>query len=130
MLKLNPIGQAAAGAIEVIELDAAREVALRLPIKEAMRTLSTKLAADLDAALKTAIERFLGEPLLDLEILRGRLTLHPDGIDTPKEDRGETYAMDGKAILWAGPVRVERDGDNMKASRGFKQFHADSENTA
>lgn len=37
-----------------------------------------------------------------------------------REPYGETYALDGVPILWAGPVKLENDGSNMKAGRSLR----------
>lgn len=122
--KLRPISAAVETGIVAVELDAAAmEVALRLPRKEAVRELATRLTEDLDAALKEAIEAYTGYPLTDPTTIKGRLSVHPDHPDTPEEERGEAYAMDGDvAILWAGPVKLEGEGDTMRASRALRHY--------
>lgn len=116
-----------AAPIIVVELDALqREAALKMPIKDAMRECARHLSAQLDTALKKAVEHYLGRDLRSEADVRGRLTLYTDPPDyvTQPEARGETYAMDGKPILWAGPVTIERtggpSGEQMHASRTLR----------
>ncbi|MGE4243702.1 MAG: hypothetical protein AB7E83_24860 [Ramlibacter sp.] len=114
----------------------AREASLKIPLKEAMREGARELAAQLDAELQVAIERALGEPLIDLQRqVKGRLTAHPDPIDPwdpmQRASGGETYAFDGKAILWAGPVKTERFGDrgneHMRVTRQLRHLLSQSD---
>lgn len=137
MKKLNPIGTAAAMlaapavAAELkaqrdareAELDAAARIAAeRMPIKDAMKQIGEQLARDLDANLQDAVQRLLRTPLADPQVLRGRLHCYPDRPDKPAEERGETYVLDGIAILWAGPVQLERDGMEMKGVRSLRHL--------
>jgi hypothetical protein len=123
--------------IEVVELDAAmRQAALKMPIKDAMRECATVLQQQLDAQLLTAIERHMGEPLTEPERqVRGHLSavdgVDADGAPTQAEDeRGTVYAMDGVPILWAGPVRLERQGgpgdERMSAHRPLRHLLPES----
>lgn len=117
-MKLNPIASAVNGQIAVIEWDAIeRAAAEKLPLKEAHRTLAKKLTEDLDAALHVAVEAYLGVPLTDPEVIRGRLT---NG--TVQGEEGETYCMDGVPVLWAGPVTVTREDDTVRAERQLRQL--------
>lgn len=95
------------------ELDEiARQAAEKMPLKAAHKELAAKLTADLDAALQAAVERYLGHPLTDPEIVVGRLTNA-----RVQEDAGETYCMDGVPILWAGDIVIERVDDTLRAHR-------------
>jgi hypothetical protein len=130
--KLRPVSAAIGTAIAIVELSAAeREVALRLPIKEAQRELAKNLAKDLDAALLEAVQRYLGRPIETEADVRGHLTVHPDDHTIPFEQRGEMYAMDLHPILWAGPVKVEKFGDpgdeHVRASRELRHHMTASE---
>lgn len=137
MKKLNPIGTAAAmlaapaiaaelaaeRAAREVELEAAARIAAeRMPIKDAAKQIGEQLARDLDANLQDAVQRLLRTPLADPQVLRGRLHCYPDRPDTPAEERGETYVLDGTPILWAGPVRLERDGMEMKGVRALRHL--------
>lgn len=137
MKKLNPVGLAAAmlaapaaaaelkaqRAAREAELEAAARIAAeRMPIKDAMKQIGEQLAADLDANLQDAVQRCLGVPMTDPEVVRGRLHCYPDHPDKPAEERGETFVLDGIAILWAGPVRLEREGDTMKGVRSLRHL--------
>lgn len=125
--KLSVIGAAAAAVVERAELEvrrqeAAREAALRMPIKDAMRELHGKLQADLDAALQLAVERRLGAPLTDPDALRGRLE-----VAGPDEEGADTYILDGVPLLWAGPIGLSRDGDaEMGATRTLRHLWAET----
>lgn len=119
-MKLNLIASACAAIVDKAERDAlARDAAYVLPLKQAMRDLHAKLAADFERELRIAIERQLGHPVDDPEILRGRLRIHAT------HGQGEIYSLDGVEILQAGPVRLERDGeDNMAAGRTLIHLNA------
>ena len=122
---------AAAASIAVVELDAAeREVALRLPRKQAMRDLARRLADEQDEHIEKAIRAYFeaqGMSLDDPEQLRGRLTVHQDQEADEHGARGDTYAMDGVPVVWIGPVKVEGD-EEMRASRAIRHhFWRDSE---
>lgn len=121
MVKRSLIATAAAATLAVVTLEGAeREVAMRIPAKEAMRELATKLQADLDAALLEAIEAHLGEPLTDPATLVGRFMVTRE----PGEDgvAGDVYSVDGVPILWAGPIGIERVVDDMKGTRTLRQI--------
>ncbi|MDB5731039.1 MAG: hypothetical protein JWQ03_934, partial [Variovorax sp.] len=81
---------------------------------------------ELDDNLQQAIERYLGRPIAQDADVVGRLTVQSDPNHTPAEERGETYAMDGEAILWAGPVKIEQFGDegdeHMRCSRALRHY--------
>lgn len=100
----------------------AREAAEKIPLKDATRELMHKLTADLDAALLAAVERYLGHPLTDPEIVLGRLTNV-----TIEGEEGETYCMDGVPLLWAGPPVIERVGDTLKGDRKFLLLEQDAD---
>lgn len=120
MPKLNAISMAAGAVIEKAAREQAnREAAYLMPIKDAMRTLADNLRHDLDAALEVAIERQLCHPIGDVEALRGRLE-----VITVEGEEGETYHLDGVPILWRGPVALERDGDEMRASQTLKHLQS------
>jgi hypothetical protein len=86
-----------------------------LPIKHATKELKQKLDEDLGAAMQLAIERVQGRPLEDLAEVEGRLSIvREDG------DDGDTYLLDETPILWAGPIKLQRDGDDMSASRSLR----------
>lgn len=122
-MKLNPIATAVTGQIAVIEFDAIqRAAAEKLPLKQAHRELAKKLTEDLDAALNVAVEAFLGVPLTDPEVIRGRLTNV-----TIEGEPGETYCLDGVPLLWAGPVSTTREGDTVRAERQLRQLVGESQ---
>ena len=121
MNKLNPIAAAAATTVAATSLaEQIREAALRLPIKHAMLELAVKLQQDLDAALHEAAERFLGHALADPEELRGRLE-----VTQTQGEEGETYRIDTVPILWAGPIGLSREGDEMRGGRVLKHLLAE-----
>lgn len=110
------------------------EAALVLPGKQAIREIGQNLADDLDAHLDTALRRALDVgPEVDLLALVAAhvFELVPDGAFTeegefiPLHDRGETYVLDGRPILWAGPVTLERtnEGDAVQVRGARKIRH-------
>lgn len=106
-------------------------VALKIPLKDARRECAKALQDQLDAALKDAIERHLGVPLVNEAQVRGRLTLHGDVFTANREqlavyERGETYAMEGVPILWAGPVKIEHVDDEVRATRHLRHLLGES----
>lgn len=122
-MKLNLLAAATRGILEKAEAEAAQramedEVAQRLPMKDALKKLTMQMDGELNAALQVAIERFLGGPVSDPEILRGRLT-HAN------IDDGLVYAIDGTAVLWVAPAKVWRDEEVLRAERPIRQLLAD-----
>lgn len=90
----------------------ARAAAEKIPLKDAHRDLADKFTAALDAALQVAVEKYLGHPLTDPEIVVGRLS----NVRIEGED-GETYCMDGVPILWAGDPVIERVENTLRGER-------------
>lgn len=99
----------------------ALEAAEKIPLKDANRELAAKFTADLDAALQVAVERYLGHPLTDPEVVVGRLTN-----STVQGEEGEIYCMDGTPILWAGDITIERVENTLRGSRKLEQLLPDS----
>lgn len=96
----------------------ALQAAEKLPLKDAHRQLAAKFTAELDGALQEAVERFLGHPLTDPEIVVGRLAnVRFEG------EEGETYCMDGVPILWAGDIAIERVEDTLRGHRQLIQLN-------
>jgi hypothetical protein len=127
--KLNALAAATRIGVAAQRLAAIeREAALKMPIKDALRDTGIALREKLDANLAEAIERYFGRPFVPEEVV-DRLTLHPDGEEVPQEERGAWYAMDGKPILWAGPVKVERKDDEMHAHQALKHHTGSREST-
>jgi hypothetical protein len=94
---------------------ALHEANLKLPIKHATRELKEKLDEDLGTALRVAIERVQGKPLEDLSTVAGRLS-----IVRHEGDDGDTYYLDETPILWGGPIKLGRSGDDMSAERALR----------
>jgi hypothetical protein len=101
--------------------DAEREAALVLPRKQATRDLARALQADLDRELSTAVGRALGVELTDP---RQQLEGHAFECVTVEGEEGETYMMDGVPILWAGPITLDDDGDEMAMRRELRHLNA------
>jgi hypothetical protein len=121
---LSAISAAAAAVVDKAQQEAdqramEKEVAERLPLKAAMRDLLAQLDAELNRQLQAAIERFLGAPVTDPEILRGRL-VHGHYPDDP----GLTYLIDDTPILWVGEAAIQREGDELKCTREIRQLQA------
>lgn len=119
MLKLNPVAQATTIALLPEMTDIERAAAEKMPVRDATREVAKHLQADLEAALQAAIEQYLGAPITDPEILRGRLTNV-----TVEGQEGETYCVDGVPVLWVGPVNMVREGDTIRGERQLQQLVA------
>jgi hypothetical protein len=127
MRELKPrIAAIGAAAAEVVaraereqELEEAARLALeKIPVKDAMTKLLAQLDTELNAALQVALERFLGEPVIDPERqVRGRLT-HGQY----EGDPGLTYFMGETPILWVGQAAITREGDFLRAERQIRQL--------
>jgi hypothetical protein len=120
--KLSVLGAAAAAMLRdkqrAQELEeAARIAAERIPLKDALKKLTDQMDAELNRELQTAVERYLGAPVTDAELLRGRM-VH---VQIPG-DEGLTYCVDSTPVLWVGPAAITREGDTMKASRSIQQL--------
>lgn len=117
-MKLNPIASAAAAQVISMELTGAeREVALKLPMKQAMRDHVAYLAERLNRHLHAAIAYYLGRDDFSEKHVRRTLVVQADPPHTPPEQRGDTYFMLGTPILHVGPVRLQRQGDESIASQ-------------
>jgi hypothetical protein len=105
---------------QIMDADAAFDLALRdanlkLPIKHATKELKAKLEEDLGTALRVAIERLWGREMESPEEVAGRLT-----IMRLEGDDGDTYFLDETPLLWAGPITLEMEGDEMRSQRGVR----------
>jgi hypothetical protein len=98
--------------------EAGRAVIEGLPVQQALRELERQLDEELEASLKQAIEAQLGTPLVDPEILRGRL----GHIDTSEGDEkgARTYVLDGVPILWVGQPVISMEEDELTATRDIR----------
>ena len=119
-MRFNPISAASKSVIQ--EMTAIeREVAMKIPAKEAAREVGRRLQADLDAALQVAVERYLGHPITDPTILVGRLT-HV----SRQGKEGTTYHVDGVPVLWAGLASIVREADTVRGERQLRQIDGES----
>ena len=120
------------------QLDTAvREAALVLPGKQAVREIAQRLAEELDEHLDTALREALdvapGDNLV--EVVQAHVfevvpdgAFSPDGEFLPPEARGGTYVLDGKPLLWAGPVELTRTDEGeavqVRGSRRITRYKA------
>lgn len=103
--------------------EAVREAALKLPRKQAMRDLAAILQADLDRELTTAVGIAIGMELTDLDQLHG----HTFERVTIEGEEGESFLLDGRRILWVGPVTVNDDGEQVTVDRPIRRIKAATE---
>jgi hypothetical protein len=105
--------------------EAGRAVIEGLPVQQALRELERQLDEELEAKLQQAIETQLGAPLVDPEILRGRL----GHIDTAEGDEkgARTYVLDGVPILWVGVISrvISMEEDELTATRDIRLLVAE-----
>lgn len=114
---LNIVAAAAAEGILRVELDAIeREVALRLPRKQALRELHQVLQDKLDAALLHVLTHQLGRVPEEEDLDDGVFQVH-SSVDP--EYPGDVYVYDGVPVLYAGPVELAASGDEMSAARNL-----------
>lgn len=125
MRELSPVAKAAALASvddtlkRMLERAAEKDRSLdKVAVGIAFEELKALLAADLENALAEAIEKHLAIELTDpaVQLADHRLVAEFG------EDGQETYLLDGVALLWAGPVTVARNGDEMAAHRTLKHL--------
>jgi hypothetical protein len=114
--RFTPVVAAVQAGIMKVELDEAqRQAALKLPRKQALRELHKVLQAKLDAALLHTITHQLGHEPKEEEVSKGQLEVEP--CHEPGFDHGEIYSYMGTAILYAGPIELGGEGEEMRARR-------------
>jgi hypothetical protein len=117
--RFTPVVAAVQAGIMKVELDAAeREVALKLPRKQALRELHKVLQAKLDAALLHTITHQLGHVPREEEVAGGKLEV--DRCHEAGFEQGEIYFYMGTPVLYAGPIEVGGQGDEMSARRELR----------
>lgn len=116
--RLNPLAVVAAiAAAQATFEQQLREANLKMPIKDKMRELAKQMQGHLDAELKKAVERFLGFEVTDPQQVAGRLQhVHLEG------EVGTIYAVDGVAVLRAGPQVLDRREDAIHAFQLVEQL--------
>lgn len=123
--KLNPVAKASLIATlpEMTEIE--RAAFEKIPLRDAEREIAHHLAGELDAALQAAVERFVGAPVTSPEQIAGRLThFSPDN----NPQLGATFCMDGQPILRAGPITIQRHGDELHGSRQIEDLAPEASN--
>lgn len=92
------------------------------PHQAALEQLGTRLAAELDDAIIEALARHLKRPIRGSAELQELASLLQQKADPAHPEAGETYAIDGVEILWAGPIHVEQEGTKLRAGREIRQL--------
>ncbi|HYE70955.1 MAG TPA: hypothetical protein VD932_05455 [Aquabacterium sp.] len=92
------------------------------PTEVALQRLGTRLAAELDDAIIEALGRHLKRPISGRAELQQLALRMEQKTDPDRPEAGETYAIDGVDILWAGQIHVEQDGTKLRAGRDIRQL--------
>jgi hypothetical protein len=103
----------------------AREAALVLPRKQAMRDIERDQKERFAHAMLTALELHTGQSITtteQLEALESRVYVVAGPDPEDPEVVGDLVLLDGQAILFAGPVGVQEVGDELRANRVMVVF--------
>jgi hypothetical protein len=104
--------------------DAVREANLVIPRKNARRDLARILASDLERELGIALGLALGAELTDPA---AQLAGHTFELVTIEGEEGESYLLDGRRIMWVGPVTTKDDGEQVTVHQPIRRITAATE---